>query len=307
MEQKEGEEEAERAALYPMVDIKEVIGYGGSCVVYRGFYEGREVAIKQLIQPYHPDQAKYTLLEMENLRTYQRENIVPIIAVIEKKEDEVLLITELAEKGSLDKIIREAVKKNLTMKWRRRLSILRDVAKAMVYLHEKRVVHRDLKSMNVIITKNWVAKVCDFGLARSLPKGCNPTIDVGTIPWMSPEVLMQIPYGPSIDVFSFGMVIYELIFMRTPDKRKPTDGFRFKSELYAHQLPADIPQGLWELLCSCCAQKPEERPKFPKVLSTIEDISRGLPKKDTSKKQRKEKENEKEKEKVNIIHTLSLS
>lgn len=70
-------------------------------------------------------------------------------------------------------------------------------------------MHRDLKSGNIILTKDWVAKVCDFGLARQAPEGgdANITFDVGTAPWMAPEVLMgpsSITYDLSVDVYSFG-------------------------------------------------------------------------------------------------------
>lgn len=125
-----------RAERYPELEFKKILGWGATSVVYTGIWQGRDVAVKQLDQRYIKTKAKYKRSELEYLLSLEHENIVRILDFIES-DDEVLIITELAERGSLHAIINSVSTKRLTFEWARRLGILLNVAQAMVYLHGK--------------------------------------------------------------------------------------------------------------------------------------------------------------------------
>jgi len=186
--------------------------------------------------------------------------------------DDLYIITEFVKGGNLHSKLEEKI---LDMPWKQRVSVLRDVALAMNYLHAKDKIHRDLKSHNLLVTEDWKVKVCDFGLARSSPddseKKGGLTI-VGTNEWMAPEVAMGETYDSSADVFSYAMVIYEIIFRTDPPARKLKDCYAFKPEETKSKIPPGTPDKLWELLCECAAATPADRPDFKSIVTRVREI-----------------------------------
>jgi len=186
--------------------------------------------------------------------------------------DDLYIITEYVKGGNLHSKLED---KSIDLPWKLRVSILRDVALAMNYLHAKDKIHRDLKSHNLLVTEDWKVKVCDFGLARSAPdneeKRGGMTI-VGTNEWMAPEVAMGETYDSSADVFSYAMVIYEMLTRTDPPARKLKDCYAFKAEDFKAKIPSDIPAKLWELLCDCAATTPADRPDFKSIVTRIREI-----------------------------------
>jgi len=138
----------------------------------------------------------------------------------------------------------------------------------MTFLHSKGLMHRDLKSNNLLVGDNMKVKVCDFGFSRRVSKDQQMTL-CGTDEWMAPEVMCGDKYDEKADVFSFGMVLVELITRKKPPLRKPSNGFKFEVEAFKQQSPADTPQDLIELTILCSAQEPENRPAFRDVLPRL--------------------------------------
>ena len=97
---------------------------------------------------------------------------------------------------------------------------MKDVALGMSYLHGKNVLHCDLKSSNVLIDENWNVKLCDFGLSRinSTKKNKKKNIRVGTPHWMAPEILKGEKYECYSDVYSFGILVWEMLTCKIPYK-----------------------------------------------------------------------------------------
>jgi len=214
---------------------------------------------------------KYIEREMDTLTQLNHPNIVQLMGLCIGMDD-LYIITEYVKGGNLHSKLED---KSIDMPWKLRVSILRDVALAMNYLHAKDKIHRDLKSHNLLVTEDWKVKVCDFGLARSAPdneeKRGGMTI-VGTNEWMAPEVAMGETYDSSADVFSYAMVIYEMLTRTDPPARKLKDCYAFKAEDFKAKIPSDIPDKLWELLCDCAATTPADRPDFKSIVTRIREI-----------------------------------
>jgi len=200
-----------------------------------------------------------------------------------------LIVSEFCAGGSLYDVVHDSKE---PLSWRQRLKILLDVASGMEYLHNRKpkILHRDLKSCNVLLTKpitgenqKPVAKVADFGLSRVLKASQDlmMTRCVGTWRWMAPEVFSSNEYNESIDVFSFGILMFEVLSREVPyvDKwpvHAPVNpriglhimnGHRPNVKLVQHGCPGKIV----ELMQECWCSEPSSRPEFSKVKKEIGD------------------------------------
>jgi len=206
-------------------DLENVVQIGGGNFgqVSKGTYYGTEVAIKQLLDVDDKDMHKYIEREMATLRDMRHPNVVQFMGLCRNVTD-VYIVTEYIGGGDLRKILKD---ESIPMPWLLRSRIATDVAYAMTFLHSKGLIHRDLKSNNLLVGENWKVKVCDFGFSRRVSKGEQMTL-CGTDEWMAPEVMCGEKYDEKADVFSFGMVLTELISRKKPPLRKPATGFRFE-------------------------------------------------------------------------------
>jgi len=189
-------------------DLENVTNIGGGNFgqVSKGTYFGTEVAIKQLLDVDDKDMHKYIEREMATLRDMRHPNVVQFMGLSRNVTD-VYIVTEYIPGGDLRKLLKDETKE---MSWLLRARIATDVAYAMTFLHSKGLIHRDLKSNNLLVAENGKVKVCDFGFSRRVNKGELMTL-CGTDEWMAPEVMCGDKYDEKADVFSYGMVLTELI------------------------------------------------------------------------------------------------
>jgi len=123
------------------------------------------------------------------------------------------IVTELAENGSIHDYIYEKCKQpplSQMLLW------AAQVAEGMIYLHQLDIIHRDLKSSNVVLTSTLKAKICDLGSARSLEHTTKHMTAVGTIAWMAPEILCREKVSKSCDVYSYGVLLFEIATQQLP-------------------------------------------------------------------------------------------
>ena len=178
------------------------------------------------------------------------------------------LVTEYMKNGSLFAFLRDRPEE-LTPTDRTLIAF--DVASGMAYMHDQRVMHRDLKSLNILLDENKKAKLCDFGLARLITHEPMSGL-VGTAQWMAPEVLLSDPsYDAKIDVYSFGIVIWELLTSRVPyagidlailPRLVVNDGLR-------PEIPKETPPELANLMTSCWNANPMLRPSFHQITQLL--------------------------------------
>jgi len=269
------------------IDYEDMIGKGGFSNVYKGTFRGNTVAVKEMLGFDNEFVRNLILREINSLRNCRHENIVKLLAVCDADEG-LFLVTEMVHGGDLRQLLKNS---NVVLDAKTKLSITYDITKAVNYLHSNALLHRDLKSKNVLIVPNTnKAILCDFGFAREHThdvRSATPlTIKVGTDEWMSPEVLLGEEYDFSADVWSFGNVMYEIITRRKAIKRLPKNFYYYEKtkegtstefqdgliEMAKSTFGSDeeMPKGFVELAVQCVQREPEKRPTFFQILTTLE-------------------------------------
>ncbi|XP_073156945.1 lysM domain receptor-like kinase 3 [Henckelia pumila] len=189
-------------------DLSCKIGQGGFGSVYYGELRGEKAAIKKMDM----QASKEFLAELNVLTHVHHVNLVRLIGYC--VEGSLFLVYEYIDNGNLSQHLRR--KEMEPLPWPNRVQIALDSARGLEYIHEHTVpvyIHRDIKSANILIDKNFRAKVADFGLAKLTEVGSNSlqTRLVGTFGYMPPEYAQYGDVSPKIDVYAFGVVLLELI------------------------------------------------------------------------------------------------
>ncbi|XP_052194598.1 probable receptor-like serine/threonine-protein kinase At4g34500 [Diospyros lotus] len=203
-----------------------VIGEGGYGIVYRGvLQDGSVVAVKNLHNNKGQAEKEFKV-EVEAIGKVRHKNLVGLIGYCVEGAKR-LLVYEYIDNGNLEQWLHGDVGPVSPLTWDIRMKIAVGTAKALAYLHEglePKVVHRDVKSGNILLDRRWNAKVSDFGLAKLLgPEKSHVTTRVmGTFGYVSPEYASTGMLTEGSDVYSFGILLMELITGRTPvDYSKP--------------------------------------------------------------------------------------
>ncbi|KAI4380274.1 hypothetical protein MLD38_006483 [Melastoma candidum] len=271
------------------LQIGERIGIGSYGEVYRADWNGTEVAVKKFLdQDFSGDALCQFKIEVEIMLRLRHPNIVLFMAAV-TQSPHFSILTEFIPRGSLYKLLHRS---NVRLNLKRRMLMALDVATGMNYLHTSHptIVHRDLKSPNLLIDNNWTVKVCDFGLSRIKHNTfLSSKSTAGTPEWMAPEVLRNEPANEKCDVYSFGVILWELVTMSIPwNGLNPMQvvgavGFQNRHlEIPADAYPpvADIIQECWQtdprfvgfpLLChyTCYSRKRQLLAQSKRGLSTV--------------------------------------
>ncbi|RHY17496.1 hypothetical protein DYB32_010509 [Aphanomyces invadans] len=153
------------------------------------------------------------LREIHLLSTLQSPFIVALRGIVYPHPAKLLCVKECLDKGDL----RTSLRLNTRLMWAMNAKVALHLASALAYLHDRRIIHRDVKSRNVLLNATFGAKLADFGVATTIKQQRERTGRVvGTYRWMAPEVLRQQPASPASDVYSFGVVLFELDTRQAP-------------------------------------------------------------------------------------------
>ena len=152
--------------------------------------------------------------------------------------------------------------------------VARGAARGMAYLHSGNppVLHRDLKSANILLDESYTAKVCDFGLSRLKAQESNMTGNCGTVQWMAPEVLSNENYNEKADVYSYGIICWELLTAECPfDGMAPIQcALAVLNRDQRPEIPKWCPPALQALIRSCVKKDPKLRPTFEQIIEKID-------------------------------------
>ncbi|CAL9227034.1 unnamed protein product [Arabidopsis halleri] len=191
------------------------LGQGGFGPVFKGTLAcGQEIAVKKLSRTSRQGIEEFKN-EIKLIAKLQHRNLVKILGYC-VEEDERMLIYEYQPNRSLDSFIFDKERRRI-LDWPKRVEIIKGIARGMLYLHEDsrlRIIHRDLKASNVLLDSDMNAKISDFGLARTLggdETEANTTRVVGTYGYMSPEYQIDGYFSLKSDVFSFGVLVLEIV------------------------------------------------------------------------------------------------
>jgi len=185
---------------------------GANSRIYRGIYKQRAVAVKMVRIPERDEARRAELEEQFNsevafLSRLYHPNIVQFIAAC-KKPPVYCIITEYMSQGTLRMYLNKKDPYSLSPETILKLAL--DISRGMEYLHAQGVIHRDLKSQNLLLNDEMRVKVADFGTS-CLETKCQATKgNKGTYRWMAPEMTKEKPYTRKVDVYSFGIVLWEL-------------------------------------------------------------------------------------------------
>ncbi|XP_057833757.2 L-type lectin-domain containing receptor kinase SIT2 [Cryptomeria japonica] len=200
-------------------DEEQLLGHGGFGRVYHGVLpnSGFHVAVKCITREF-VEGMKGFISEISSMGRLQHRNLVQLRGWC-RQQKQLFIVYDYMPNGSLDKLIFE--RPTAVLRWSERYNILKGVAAGLLYLHEqweKRVVHRDIKSSNVLLDSELNGRLGDFGLARLYEHRDNPrtTQLVGTLGYIAPELIHTGKATPSSDVFSFGALLLEVACGRRP-------------------------------------------------------------------------------------------
>ncbi|CAL5324771.1 unnamed protein product [Camellia sinensis] len=288
------------------LSIGSMISEGPYSVVYEGSYKSKPVAVK-VIQPdktsaVSPERKEKFVREVAMLSRVKHDNIVKFIGAY--VEPTMMIITELMRGGTLQKYLWSIRPNSPDLKLS--ISFALGISRAMEYLHANSIIHRNL----LLMEDKKKIKVADFGLAREETMG-EMTAEVGTYRWMAPELFSVEPiklgvkkhYNHKVDIYSFSMVLWELLTNSTPFKGRNNvmvayaSSMRNKYEKLWRSLNSqfwnegvpnvnhknlrpsmdNIPKDIAPLLESCWAEDPEERPEFVQITDFLLNFLRSMP------------------------------
>ena len=286
--------------------MKGAIGTGSYGEVYRAAVRGKVVAVKKLhVRNLRAEQIDSFCQEASLMCQLNHPNIVGFIGAITEPSN-LCIITQYCNRGSLADILLE---NTVDMNFHMKLQCALDAACGMLYLHNSNpvILHRDLKSDNLLVTNDWTVKVADFGLTRFISEKKQMT-QVGTPMWMAPEIIMGRKYTEKADVYAFGIILWEILTREEPYEEK--EPMQIVVEVVNEGLRPTIRAELLDaplvpLMRDCWHTEPGSRPTFEKIVERLRAIKDSIQEDDnsefgipgssrTNEYRRKEREEEKD-------------
>ncbi|CAM0913566.1 unnamed protein product [Alopecurus aequalis] len=246
---------AEFEIQWEEIVLGERVGLGSFGEVYRGEWHGTEVAVKKFLQQdISSDILEELKAEVRIMKRLRHPNVVLFMGAVTRVPN-LSILTEFLPRGSLFRLIRRP---NNQLDEKKRIRMALDVARGMNYLHNCTpvVVHRDLKSPNLLVDKNWVVKA----------------------EWMAPEVLRNEPSDEKCDVFSYGVILWELCTLLQPwegmNPMQVVGAVGFQQRRL--DIPADVDPTVAEIIEKCWQTDPKTRPSFSEIMVALKRVLKNL-------------------------------
>ncbi|KAL5725668.1 non-specific serine/threonine protein kinase [Ranunculus cassubicifolius] len=273
--------------------FKEELGRGAVSVVYKGVLEsdsGRLVAVKRLDRVVHGNDKEFKA-EMSAIGKTNHKNLACLLGFCDEGAHRIL-VYEYMRNGSLEK----SLFKGSSLGWEKRVQIATGIARGLAYLHEdcsSQIIHCDVKPQNILLDDSYVARISDFGLAKLLQceQSRTSTGIRGTRGYVAPEWFKNMPVTAKVDVYSFGIMLLEIVCCRRNAEQKPgAEDMEILSEIAygcceqraLHQLVANDEEAqndaktvetLVRVALWCIQEEPSQRPSMKKVTQMLEGVA----------------------------------
>ncbi|AVR52835.1 serine/threonine protein kinase [Marseillevirus Shanghai 1] len=244
------------------ISLGKQLGMGSFGVVHSATWKGIRVAVKRVINQNMSEDSKLRFREeVALLASFDHKNIATFVGCCFEKPN-ISLVTVLETPGDLGTLLSS----NERIDWETKRKILFGVCDGLCYLHSKGVVHRDIKSSNILVSDLWEAKISDFGFARLKQENTTMT-SVGSTAYMAPEVLCGSRYNEKADVYSFGVLVWEVVTRKRPyEGQSPVRVAELAREGKRLSIPNDCPKDIKKLLRRCWEEDPNGRPSMLDIL-----------------------------------------
>ncbi|XP_073101059.1 uncharacterized protein [Elaeis guineensis] len=298
--------------LWEDLIIGEQIGQGSCGTVYHALWYGSDVAVKVFSKQEYSDEVILSFRqEVSLMKRLRHPNILLFMGAVTSPQ-RLCIVTEFLPRGTnpcsilaltsnigvlmwlfrwnlhcnclklqlMSGSLFRLLQRNTTrLDWRRRIHMALDIARGMNYLHHCNppIIHRDLKSSNLLVDKNWTVKVGDFGLSRLKYETYLTTkTGKGTPQWMAPEVLRNEPSDEKSDVYSYGVILWELVTEKIPwdnlNSMQVIGAVGFMNQRL--ELPKDLDSQWGSIIESCWQSEPRLRPSFQELVERFKDLQR---------------------------------
>ncbi|KAM0006428.1 putative protein kinase TKL-Pl-4 family [Helianthus debilis subsp. tardiflorus] len=272
-----------------MVDLSKLFlghrfAHGANSQLYHGIYKDEPVAVKIIRVP-DDDENEELVIRLENqfarevnlLSRLHHPNVIKFVAAC-RQPRVFCIITEYLSEGSLraylHKLEDNTGKEKEYLPLEKLINMALDIARGMEYIHSQGVIHRDLKPENILISEDFQLKIADFGI------GCEEAYcdfladDPGTYRWMAPEMIKRKSYGRKVDVYGFGLILWEMVAGTIPykDMTPIQAAFAVVHKNLRPTIPANCPPAMRALIEQCWSLHPEKRPEFWQVVKVLEEF-----------------------------------
>ncbi|XP_033210664.1 LIM domain kinase 1 isoform X2 [Belonocnema kinseyi] len=276
----------------------ELLGKGFFGQVYKVTHrDTNEVMVLKELYRVDEEAQKNFLKEVAVLRSLHHNNVLRFIGVL-YKDKKLHLVTEFIAGGTLRELLHDS---NEPLPWEQRTSFAKDIAAGMAYLHSMNIIHRDLNSHNCLVREDKTVVVADFGLARIMQNGS--ALDkrkysrhsdgevraskkerkkrytvVGNPYWMAPEMMKGNKYDEKVDIFSFGIVVCEIIgrVQADPDYLPRSSDFGLNKHVFKEKFCSNCPETFYTIAFLCCDLNPDKRPPFEIMEVWLEGLAMHL-------------------------------
>ncbi|MCE3216901.1 hypothetical protein HAX54_009147 [Datura stramonium] len=252
--------------------------HGAHSQLYHGIYRDEPVAVKMIKLP-DDDENGDLGTRLENqfsrevtlLSQLHHQNVVKFVGAC-RKTPVFCVVTEYLSEGSLRAYLHKLEDKSLTLQ--KLIALALDIAHGMQYIHSQGIIHRDLKPENILISEKFHLKIADFGIACE--EACCDLLadDPGTYRWMAPEMIKRKSYGRKVDVYGFGLILWEMVAGAVPyeDMSPVQAAFAVVSKNMRPPIPVDCPPAMRTLIEQCWSLQPEKRPEFWQIVKVLEQF-----------------------------------